>query len=79
MEREPRLPPRTYPYGHKVRDDSALEAKRCLSRFALGNRIDCLEGILHCKRNEYDSIIHPLTVWLEGKGAIAREDAQSTM
>ena len=68
MEREPRLPPRTYPYGHKVRDDSALEAKRCLSRFALGNRIDCLEGILHCKRNEYDSIINPLTAWLEGKG-----------
>ncbi len=47
---------------------SALEAKRYLARFGLGNRIDYLEGILHTKRNEYDSIIKPLTVWLEGKG-----------
>lgn len=47
---------------------SALEAKRYLSRFALGNRIEYLEGILHTKRNEYDSIIKPLTVWLKGKG-----------
>ena len=34
----------------------------------LANRIDYLEGILHTKRNEYDSIIRPLMVWLEGKG-----------
>jgi len=47
---------------------SALEAKRYLSRFGLGNRIDYLEGILHTKRNEYDSIIKPLLVWLTGKG-----------
>lgn len=47
---------------------SALEAKRYLSRFALGNRIDYLEGILHTKRNEYDSIIKPLLVWLKEKG-----------
>lgn len=47
---------------------SALEAKRYLSRFGLGNRIDYLEGILHTKRNEYDSIIKPLTVWLKDKG-----------
>lgn len=47
---------------------SALEAKRYLSRFSLGNRIDYLEGILHTKRNEYDSIIKPLTVWLKEKG-----------
>lgn len=47
---------------------SALEAKRYLTRFGLGNRIDYLEGILHCKRNEYDSIIKPLMVWLEEKG-----------
>ncbi len=47
---------------------SALEAKRYLSRFGLGNRIDYLEGILHTKRNEYDSIIKPLTVWLEERG-----------
>lgn len=47
---------------------SALEAKRYLSRFGLGNRIEYLEGILHCKRNEYDSIIKPLMVWLNEKG-----------
>lgn len=47
---------------------SALEAKRYLTRFGLGTRIDYLEGILHCKRNEYDSIIKPLMVWLQEKG-----------
>ncbi|MCI1726893.1 MAG: oleate hydratase [Lachnospiraceae bacterium] len=47
---------------------SALEAQRYLNRFGLANRIDYLEGILHTKRNEYDSIIKPLMVWLEGKG-----------
>ena len=47
---------------------SALEAKRYLSRFSLANRIDYLEGILHTKRNDYDSIIKPLTAWLEEKG-----------
>ncbi len=47
---------------------SALEAKRYLSCFGLGWRIDYLEGILHTKRNEYDSIIKPLTAWLKDKG-----------
>ena len=47
---------------------SALEAKRYLSRFSLANRIDYLEGILHTKRNDYDSIIKPLTKWLTDKG-----------
>ena len=47
---------------------SALEAKRYLARFGLANRIDYLEGILHTKRNEYDSIIKPMMAWLEGKG-----------
>ncbi len=47
---------------------SALEAQRYLNRFGLANRIDYLEGILHTKRNEYDSIIKPLRVWLEDKG-----------
>ena len=47
---------------------SALEAKRYLARFGLANRIDYLEGILHCKRNEYDSIIKPVTVWLKDRG-----------
>ena len=47
---------------------SALEAQRYLQRFGLANRIDYLEGILHTKRNEYDSIIKPLKVWLDGFG-----------
>ena len=47
---------------------SALEAQRYLNRFSAGNRVDYLEGILHTKRNEYDSIIKPLTAWLEQKG-----------
>lgn len=47
---------------------SALEAKRYLARFGLANRIDYLEGILHTKRNEYDSIIKPIMVWLQDKG-----------
>lgn len=51
---------------------SALEAKRYLSRFGLGWRIDYLEGILHTKRNEYDSIIKPLMVWLKEKGVMIK-------
>lgn len=43
---------------------SALEAKRYLNRFGLGTRIDYLEGILHTKRNENDSIIKPIVKWL---------------
>ena len=47
---------------------SALEAQRYLNRFSAATRIEYLEGILHTKRNEYDSIIKPLTVWLQDKG-----------
>lgn len=47
---------------------SALEAQRYLNRFGLGNRIDYLEGILHTRRNENDSIIKPITKWLLEKG-----------
>ncbi len=47
---------------------SALETQRYLERFGLATRIEYLEGILHTKRNEYDSIIKPLKVWLDGKG-----------
>jgi oleate hydratase len=47
---------------------SALEAQRYLTRFGLANRIEYLEGILHTKRNDYDSIIKPLKVWLDSKG-----------
>ncbi len=54
---------------------SALEAKRYLTRFGLGWRIDYLEGILHTKRNEYDSIIKPLTIWLKEKGVTVQGGA----
>lgn len=47
---------------------SALEAKRYLTRFGLGTRIEYLEGILHTKRNEKDSIIKPIKKWLDEKG-----------
>lgn len=47
---------------------SATEFKRYLARFGLSTRIDYLEGILHTKRNENDSIIKPITKWLQEKG-----------
>lgn len=47
---------------------SVMEMKRYLNRFALGNRIEYLEGIVHTKYNEYDAIIKPLKLWLNGKG-----------
>ena len=47
---------------------SSIEAKRYWQRFALVNRIDYDEGILHTKYNEYDSIIKPIKIWLEGYG-----------
>ena len=46
----------------------AIEAKRYFARFGLANRIDYLEGILHTKRNDYDSIVKPLLTWLESEG-----------
>ena len=47
---------------------SVMEAKRYFNRFALGNRIEYLEGIVHTKYNEYDAIIKPVKLWLDGKG-----------
>jgi oleate hydratase len=47
---------------------SAMEAMRYFQRFALGARIEYLEGIVHTKYNEYDAIIKPVQVWLEGRG-----------
>jgi oleate hydratase len=47
---------------------SALEAMRYFQRFALATRIEYLEGIVHTKYNEYDSIIKPVEVWLEQHG-----------
>lgn len=53
---------------------SALEAQRYFNRFGLLTRLDYLEGILHTKRNEKDSIIKPIHKWLEGKGVTFRMD-----
>ncbi len=47
---------------------SILEYKRYSARFGLSTRIDYLEGILHTKRNESDSIIKPVLKWLEERG-----------
>ena len=53
---------------------SALEAQRYFNRFGLLTRLDYLEGILHTKRNEKDSIIKPIHKWLEEKGVTFRMD-----
>lgn len=54
---------------------SALEAKRYFNRFGLLNRLDYLEGILHTKRNEKDSIIRPIEKWLKEKGVTILTDS----
>ncbi|WP_124066672.1 oleate hydratase [Clostridium sp. E02] len=47
---------------------SALECQRYFQRFALEVRHEYLEGIIHTKYCEYDSMIHPLMKWLTDKG-----------
>jgi oleate hydratase len=47
---------------------SALECKRYFQRFALEDRHEYLEGIIHTKYGEYDSMIRPLMTWLCSKG-----------
>lgn len=47
---------------------SALECQRYFQRFALEVRHEYLEGIIHTKYCEYDSLIHPLLKWLEDNG-----------
>lgn len=48
---------------------SAIECKRYFRRFLhFAPESDYLHGILHTDMNEYDAIIHPIEVWLEGKG-----------
>ena len=54
---------------------SALEAQRYLTRFGLANRIDYLEGILHTKRNDNDSIIKPIIKWLSERGVTFRYES----
>ncbi len=57
---------------------SVMEAKRYFNRFALGNRIEYLEGIVHTKYNEYDAIIKPVKLWLDGKGVKTVTDCPVT-
>ncbi|HUL51739.1 MAG TPA: oleate hydratase [Verrucomicrobiae bacterium] len=49
---------------------SAIECRRYLRRFAmyLGESMIELTMLIHTKYNEYDSVIHPMEVWLEKKG-----------
>lgn len=53
---------------------SALEAQRYFNRFGLTTRLDYLEGILHTKRNDKDSIIKPIEKWLKEKGVTIKMD-----
>jgi len=53
---------------------SVMEMKRYLSRFGLATRIEYLEGIVHTKYNEYDAIIKPVKMWLDGKGIKTKTD-----
>lgn len=53
---------------------SALEAQRYFNRFGLLTRLDYLEGILHTKRNENDSIIKPISKWLLDRGVTIHID-----
>ena len=48
---------------------SLIEIKRYLARFVMyAGGVQQLRGILHTRYNEYDSIIRPLQVWLDGQG-----------
>ncbi len=48
---------------------SLIEIKRWLARFVMYvGGPQHLRGILHTQYNEYDSIIRPLQVWLDGQG-----------
>lgn len=47
---------------------SALEMQRYCTRFALIPRLDYLEGILHTKRNDKESVVDPLYAWLKDRG-----------
>jgi oleate hydratase len=48
---------------------SVIEAKRYFRRFThFGPESDYLHGILHTDLNEYDAIIKPIKVWLQGLG-----------
>lgn len=47
---------------------SALECQRYFQRFALEVRHEYLEGIIHTKYAEYDSMIRPLMTWFTNHG-----------
>jgi len=47
---------------------SALECRRYFQRFAMVNRNEYLEGIIHTHYSEYDDMIKPLMTWLSRAG-----------
>jgi oleate hydratase len=55
---------------------SAVEFKRYLVRFAhMVSGFDRLEGIMRTRYNQYDSLVRPLTSWLEARGVTIAFDA----
>jgi oleate hydratase len=58
---------------------SAIEFKRYLERFMMyAPGLVHLAGILHTEYNEFDSIIKPILVWLQGQGVQFRTAATVT-
>jgi oleate hydratase len=57
---------------------SVLEFQRYLLRFSLATRLEYLEGIVHTKYNEFDAIIKPILVWLDGHGVNILTDCTVT-
>ena len=58
---------------------SAVELKRYLHRFMNEfPRIETLAGVKRTVLNQYDSIVRPLTAWLEGHGVIFAGGADVT-
>jgi len=58
---------------------SVIEAKRYWRRFThFGPEADYLHGILHTDLNEYDALIKPILVWLQGLGVNIVTDTEVT-
>ncbi|MEW2614762.1 oleate hydratase [Streptomyces sp. NPDC047880] len=58
---------------------SAVEFRRCLRRFLpLLPEFAAMPGMHHARRNQYDSIVRPLTDWLREQGVTVRTGAHVT-
>ena len=58
---------------------SVIELKRYMNRFPPNDyRAEYLEGIIHTNYNEYDAIIRPIEVWLDGKSVKIVRDCSVT-